>query len=143
MKGICMKKYLHERCEECNGELSDCGDMTEDGPSLDCGYCRLNDRYKDLQKDLDKLRQKMIAYEKLAGVAAMCTIDLTSNLESAYSEYMSGELAKGAYSYVLKRHSDIHIALHECGYIAKHPIFDIPCLQSVVDNWNKGLPKEK
>ena len=29
------------RCRECNSELSTCGEMTEDGPSMDCLVCQL------------------------------------------------------------------------------------------------------
>jgi hypothetical protein len=29
-----------ERCEDCSGELTYCGEMTSDGPSLDCPLCR-------------------------------------------------------------------------------------------------------
>jgi hypothetical protein len=40
-----------ERCEECGGELSACGDMTADGPSMDCRACRLACEVRFLRQD--------------------------------------------------------------------------------------------
>lgn len=33
---------MRDRCEECNSELSYCGEMGSDGPSLDCEVCQLH-----------------------------------------------------------------------------------------------------
>ncbi len=44
-----------KRCEECHGELSYCGEMTVDGPALDCRYCILEDKYSYLKEEHENL----------------------------------------------------------------------------------------
>jgi DNA-directed RNA polymerase subunit RPC12/RpoP len=31
---------MQDRCSECGSELTDCGEMTIDGPSPDCPLCK-------------------------------------------------------------------------------------------------------
>ena len=50
-----------DRCSECNGELSYCGDMTSDGPSLDCRVCQL-------ESDLSMLRSELARVKEAAGL---------------------------------------------------------------------------
>jgi hypothetical protein len=66
--------------------------------------------------------------EQLAAVAAFCTIDLNSNLNSAHKEYMAGEIANGAFQHVLHRHTMMHAALVNAGFTGKHPLFDFPAI---------------
>lgn len=35
-----LKNVKNQRCEDCNNELSYCGEMGVDGPTLDCRECR-------------------------------------------------------------------------------------------------------
>jgi hypothetical protein len=78
-----------------------------------------NELIAELQKEVERLTL-------VADVAAQCTIDLNSNLSSAHKEYMAGELAAGAYNYVLMRHGRIFEALHNAGYTDRHPLFETP-----------------
>ncbi len=39
-----------ERCTECNVELSACGEMTSEGPRMDCLVCRLRVRIAALER---------------------------------------------------------------------------------------------
>jgi hypothetical protein len=53
---------MSDRCEECNGELSDCGPQGPDGcPTSDCRYCKQSEI-------IDSLHQKITKFESLAGV---------------------------------------------------------------------------
>lgn len=40
-----------DRCSECNGELSACGDMTSDGPRMDCKVCQLLARAETAERE--------------------------------------------------------------------------------------------
>jgi len=62
----------------------------------------------------------------VADAAALCTIDLDSNLGSAHAEYMSGKIALGAFHYVLERHNAMYVALEKAGYTGKHMYLGIP-----------------
>ena len=46
-----------DRCSECNGELSYCGDMTSDGPSLDCRVCQLESDLSMLRSELARVKE--------------------------------------------------------------------------------------
>jgi len=45
-----------ERCPECSGELSYCGEMTADGPALDCLACQLRATITAQTEELERLR---------------------------------------------------------------------------------------
>ncbi len=64
--------------------------------------------------------------ETVADIAAQCCMDLTTNLESAHSEYLAGDIARGAWEYVFQRFTNLHTALYNAGYTKKHPVFDFP-----------------
>lgn len=64
--------------------------------------------------------------EEVARIAAVCTMDLASNLNSAHDEYMRGDIPHGAYSYVLSRQSALLQALRAAGFTEKHPLFEFP-----------------
>lgn len=51
------------RCEVCNGELSACGNMTEDGPADDCEVCQLQERLAAAEADSRRLDWYFRAYE--------------------------------------------------------------------------------
>jgi hypothetical protein len=55
-----MKNNNNIRCEECNSELSYCGGMTADGPSLDCKLCQLYDEIKTLKHENARLKASSI-----------------------------------------------------------------------------------
>lgn len=38
---MCYNEPEPKRCDDCQAELTYCGDMTADGPSLDCPQCQL------------------------------------------------------------------------------------------------------
>ncbi len=44
-----IERMYGERCRECSGELSDCGEITIDGPTKDCQLCQLRDKYHELR----------------------------------------------------------------------------------------------
>lgn len=66
-----------KRCDECYSELSDCGDMTEDGPALDCRQCQLSDEVKELRSQLSGLLARIHGdgghYESKWGTAKAVT----------------------------------------------------------------------
>lgn len=66
------------------------------------------------------------ALEMVAACAAASIIDLNANLADAYKEYMSGDIPRGAYEYVLHRHSALISALNAAGYTDICPIFGYP-----------------
>ncbi len=70
--------------------------------------------------------EQLVQLARVADIAAQCMMDLDANLKSANEEYMEGKIPRGAFEYVLSRHTALHIALHEAGYTAKHPIFEFP-----------------
>jgi len=45
-----------ERCAECNGELSACGEMTPNGPSMDCEVCILRSTLEEVCAERDRLQ---------------------------------------------------------------------------------------
>lgn len=45
------------RCSECGGELTYCGDMDFDGPTLDCKVCRLRELVRSLRAEQQELEQ--------------------------------------------------------------------------------------
>ncbi len=51
-----------DRCNECNGELSSCGAMTEDGPLLDCRVCQLSTALAEMREDLRVLAAEVEAH---------------------------------------------------------------------------------
>lgn len=81
----------------------------------------------DEQKaELEALRSEVGLLRAVADAAAFASIDLASNLSSAHEEYMRGDLARGAYEYVLMRQTSLLIALHNAGYTEKHKLFQVP-----------------
>lgn len=54
-----------KRCPECQGELSYCGEMTSDGPSLDCRACSLATRLRAAEADNAALKARAEAAEKV------------------------------------------------------------------------------
>ncbi len=44
-----------KRCEECNAELTYCGEMTSDGPSLDCPVCQLSSELTAMRAEVERL----------------------------------------------------------------------------------------
>lgn len=46
-----------DRCSKCNGELSYCGEMTPDGPSLDCRVCQLESDVSMLRSELARVKE--------------------------------------------------------------------------------------
>lgn len=53
-----------DRCSECNGELSACGDMTSDGPSMDCQTCLYNAALQDTKNLLQSSEVRAEAAER-------------------------------------------------------------------------------
>lgn len=45
-----------DRCDICYHELTYYGEMTSDGPSLDCSYCQLTQNLKEKEQILETLR---------------------------------------------------------------------------------------
>lgn len=60
---------MRERCEECNGELSDCGELNPDGtPSSDCKVCQLRYVISLQEEEIKSNHAKLAKFESLAGV---------------------------------------------------------------------------
>lgn len=76
--------------------------------------------------ELESLRSEVALLRTVADAAAFASIDLASNLSSAHEEYMRGDIARGAYEYVLMRQTSLLIALHKAGYTEKHKLFGFP-----------------
>ncbi len=55
-----MASEQRHRCEECGGELTCCGPMTEDGPLLDCLLCQRSEI-------ITKLKAQLAARDQQAG----------------------------------------------------------------------------
>lgn len=55
-----MASEQRHRCEECGGELTCCGPMTEDGPLLDCLLCQQSEI-------ITKLKAQLAAMDQQAG----------------------------------------------------------------------------
>ena len=53
-------EYNGNRCPECNHELSCCGEMTADGPSMDCEACQLKSQLTDANKEIASLKQQLV-----------------------------------------------------------------------------------
>jgi hypothetical protein len=64
--------------------------------------------------------------EAVAKSAALCCIDLRTNLRDAKQEWMDGTIARGAYEYVQSRHDDLHAALHSAGFTDTNKLFGFP-----------------
>lgn len=100
-------EYVCKRCQKSY--------FAPDGePCFQCehGYCAMC-------AELEALRV-------VANAAAFASIDLASNLSSAYEEYMRGDIAHGAYQYVLARQASLLAALHKAGYTEKHSLLQVP-----------------
>lgn len=76
--------------------------------------------------ELEALRSEVALLRRVADAAAFASIDIASNLSSAHKEYMRGDIARGAYDYVLMRQSSLLIALRQAGYTEKHRLFEFP-----------------
>lgn len=50
-----------QRCKDCGNELSACGEMTADGPRLDCRPCKLAAELAVSKADLSQLREQVNA----------------------------------------------------------------------------------
>jgi len=59
-----------ERCPECNGELSDCGEMTADGPLLGCQACLLRAQLAERDAEVEGLRDHRYFVSHHTGGAA-------------------------------------------------------------------------
>lgn len=53
------RAHLADRCPECHGELSCCGEMTSDGPTLDCEKCILHSTLQDSREHATALRTQL------------------------------------------------------------------------------------
>ena len=50
--------YADIRCDDCGGELSQCGSIGEDGePELDCRVCQLVNEVERLKQEIEQLRE--------------------------------------------------------------------------------------
>lgn len=85
-----------------------------------------NLKYVEVRNKNAELSAENERLKKVADIAALCTIDIGSNLSSANKEYMEGSLPKGAFNYILERQGKLHEALHEAGYTETHPLFKYP-----------------
>lgn len=69
-------EVCNKRCETCNSELSYCGEMTVDGPSLDCEVCQLRDIIKDLRARVvgmeEACREVIVDYDNACRPANFC-----------------------------------------------------------------------
>lgn len=50
-----VERLRGKRCPECNAELSYCGPMSEDGPTLDCKVCQFREEVEKLRGIVEKL----------------------------------------------------------------------------------------
>lgn len=72
-----------ERCSECHGELTYCGEMTADGPSLDCKVCQLRARVRELEAELDNIAVEAgLGHSPRPGVVAAYTRALRQQIEA-------------------------------------------------------------
>ena len=60
-----MASEQRHRCEECGGELTCCGPMTEDGPLLDCLLCQRSEIITKLKAQLaaSEAKRKVLGAE--------------------------------------------------------------------------------
>lgn len=49
-----------DRCDECGAELTQCGELNEDGPTWDCKVCQLRSELKDLAEELVEHLEQLI-----------------------------------------------------------------------------------
>ncbi len=64
-----------ERCETHGCELSQCGDMTEDGPEVDCRECQLEATIAELRQWEQLARDFAISLESTEDLALMRKLD--------------------------------------------------------------------
>lgn len=82
------KREAEPRCPDCNGELCACGEMTADGPSMDCRACQLRSALDDAVTQ----REMWCARTTSAEQRAVAAERRVKELEKALKQ-VSGKLA--------------------------------------------------
>lgn len=75
---------------------------------------------------MDSQEEQITLLTRVADVAALCCMDLGSNVAEAEKEWLAGNLSRGAYEYANARYLSLLIALNEAGYTEKNMFFDTP-----------------
>jgi len=102
------------RCSECSGELSYCGEMGIDGPTIDCKDCLLRDQIEDERKTSEKtiaaLQSQLAAEREAVRVLGrivywMGTRDSLSQVRHTYSVSTPDPIASAAIEAARKAHA--------------------------------------
>lgn len=101
----------------------------------------MEDRIKELEEEIAKLKAENIKLRVVADVAAYCCIDLEANLETAHQEYMAGQIPNGAFQHVLSRQAQMHGALYMAGYTETHKFFDFPVRPKEIEKETPDVTK--
>jgi hypothetical protein len=90
-----------ERCPACNGELSECGEMTEDGPSLDCRACQLGSMVVEERHRAEAAEARAADAERRLGVAREALRSAEVMLRGARNRLAASGATMGVYDATL------------------------------------------
>lgn len=76
-----------DRCDECNGELSQCGAPNVDGePSMDCALCKSHDALTDARTRIATLEKALAPFASLSMGNHMDELPDAETLASGYAD---------------------------------------------------------
>lgn len=100
-----------ERCPACNGELSECGEMTEDGPSLDCRACQLGSMVVEERHRAEAAEARAADAERRLGVAREALKNADTMLRAARTRLVASGATMDVYDVTLAETKEALAAL--------------------------------